>query len=71
MERKIGEIITFNDKQFEVIKGSCKDCYFTRGKCLTKEFTYNFGMCVGYLRHDLTNVAYKLINNKDGNEETR
>ena len=28
MERKIGDVFTFDGKQLEVIKGDCWDCYF-------------------------------------------
>lgn len=27
MERKIGDVFTFNEKQLEVIEGDCEDCY--------------------------------------------
>lgn len=28
MERKIGDVVTFDGKQLEVIEGNCWDCYF-------------------------------------------
>ena len=33
MERKIGEVFTFDGKQLEVIEGYCEGCYFLRTLC--------------------------------------
>ena len=33
MERKIGDVVTFDGKQLEEIEGNCWDCYFFGKLC--------------------------------------
>lgn len=62
MERKIGEIFTYNGKTYQVVKSfACIGCAFKNHPCLfTKEFA---GSCGPHRRSDKTNVVFKEINN--------
>ena len=65
MERKIGEIFTYNDKTYQVVKGfSCNGCAFMKdGSCyLVNEL---LGPCDYTKRSDKTNVIFKEINNME------
>ena len=63
MERKLGEIFTYNGKIYQVVKGfSCKGCAFIKNGCcdLVNEL---LGPCDYTKRTDKTNVIFKEINN--------
>lgn len=62
MERKLGEIFTYNGKTYQVVKSfACIGCAFKNHPCLfTKEFA---GSCGPHRRSDKTNVVFKEINN--------
>lgn len=65
MERKIGEIFTYGNKTYQVVKVGigigCKGCAFeTSGCCTYKSF---LGQCSYMFRRDNTGVIFKLINN--------
>lgn len=65
MERKIGEVFTYNGKTYQVVKGfSCNDCAFMKnGSCyLVNEL---LGPCDYTKRSDKTNVIFKEINNME------
>ena len=65
MERKIGEIFTYNGKIYQVVKGfSCKGCAFIKNGCcdLVNEL---LGPCDYTKRTDKTNVIFKEINNME------
>ena len=65
MERKIGEIFTYNGKLYQVVKGfSCNGCAFIKnGNCyLDDKF---LGPCAYIERTDKTSVIFKLINNME------
>ena len=65
MERKLGEIFTYNGKTYQVVKGfSCNDCAFMKnGSCyLVNEL---LGPCDYTKRSDKTNVIFKEINNME------
>lgn len=64
MERKIGEIFTYNGKTYQVVKSfACIGCAFKNHPCLfTKEFA---GSCGPHRRSDKTNVVFKEINNME------
>lgn len=66
MERKIGDVFTFDGKQLEVIEGDCWDCYFfgklcfetyvdIRGVCRIK------GVCSDDRKDTDKEICYKLI----------
>lgn len=66
MERKIGDVFTFDGKQLEVIEGDCWDCYFLgrlcfetyvdiRGVCRIK------GVCSDDRKDKDKEICYKLI----------
>ena len=65
MERKIGEIFTYGNKTYQVVKVGigigCKGCAFETSGCSTyKSF---LGHCSYIFRRDNTGVIFKLINN--------
>ena len=65
MERKLGEIFTYNGKIYQVVKGfSCKGCAFINNGCcdLVNEL---LGPCDYTKRTDKTNVIFKEINNME------
>ena len=67
MERKLGEIFTYNGKIYQVVKGfSCKGCAFIKNGCcdLVNEL---LGPCDYTKRTDKTNVIFKEINNMEIN----
>ena len=62
MERKIGDIFTFEGKQLEVIKGDCWDCYFLTELCCFKSSVIDIiGECSEVNRKDNEDVCFKLI----------
>lgn len=70
MERKLGEIFTYNGKIYQVVKGfSCKGCAFIKNGCcdLVNEL---LGPCDYTKRTDKTNVIFKEINNMENNQLT-
>ena len=63
MERKIGEVFTYNNKLYQVVKGNgCIGCAFTN-KCYT--ILHITGKCVESCRLDKTNVVFKEVNNME------
>ena len=58
MERKIGDVFTFDGKQLEVIEGDCDDCYFRNLNCLSSECV-DLGKCT--FRNDDKTIYFKLI----------
>ena len=64
MERKIGEIFTYNGKTYQVIEtNACKDCAFKVRLCEAIESIT--GTCIPGERTDNTSVSFKLINNME------
>lgn len=64
MERKIGEIFTYNGKTYQVIKASlCEDCAFNDEQCEATELIS--GICAPGERTDNTSVSFKEINNME------
>ena len=64
MERKIGEIFTYNGKTYQVIEtNACKDCTFKVRLCEALESIT--GTCIPGERTDHTSVSFKLINNME------
>ena len=64
MERKVGEIFTYNGKTYQVIKtNACRDCAFKVRLCEALESIT--GTCIPGERTDNTNVSFKLINNME------
>ena len=69
MERKIGEIFTYNGKTYQVIEtNACKDCAFKIRLCEAIESIT--GTCIPGERTDNTSVSFKLINNMENNQLT-
>ena len=63
MERKIGEIFTYNDKTYQVVKGTkCIYCNIGR-MCILKASI--IGPCTPSTRSDKTDVVFKEINNME------
>jgi hypothetical protein len=64
MERKIGEIFTYNSKMYQVVKSDiCANCAFRENDCSI--IRPRIGLCVSSIRTDKTNVIFKEINNME------
>lgn len=64
MERKIGEIFTYNGKIYQVVKSdTCTNCAFRENDCSI--IRSRIGLCVSSIRTDKTNVIFKEINNME------
>ena len=65
MERKIGEIFTYNGKTYQVVEGStCEGCAFMKnGHCFS--ISKLLGLCSYTNRTDKTGVIFKEINNME------
>lgn len=60
MERKIGEIFTYNGKTYQVVKSDmCIDCAFKENECSILKS--RIGLCTTSLRSDKTDVVFKEI----------
>ena len=69
MERKIGEIFTYNGKTYQVIEtNACKDCTFKVRLCEALESIT--GTCIPGERTDGASVIFKEINNMENNQLT-
>ena len=70
MERKIGEIFTYNGKTYQVVESiRCDGCAFNRSaKCST--IREPLGSCDPIRRKDRINVVFKEINNMENNQLT-
>ena len=63
MERKVGEVFTYNGKTYQVVKGTkCAYCDIGR-MCILKASI--IGPCTPSARSDKTNVVFKEINNME------
>ena len=68
MERKIGELFTYNGKTYQVVKGSeCENCD-VRCHCISASSIA--GTCFRGYRSDNTNIIFKEINNMENNQLT-
>lgn len=68
MERKVGEVFTYNGKTYQVVKANmCKNCAFFNTRC-----NYVQTLVAGTPgdRKDNINVAFKEINNMENNQLT-
>lgn len=64
MERKLGEIFTYNGKIYQVVKSDiCENCAFRENDCSI--IRSRIGLCVSSIRTDKTNVIFKEINNME------
>lgn len=67
MERKIGEIFTYGDKRYQVVKVNigtgCIGCAFETSGC--SKYKSFLGHCFHIFRRDNTSVIFKLINNNN------
>ena len=65
MERKIGEIFTYNGKTYQVVEGNiCKGCAFTKNNCCFS-ISKLLGLCSYTNRTDKTGIIFKEINNME------
>lgn len=70
MERKVGEVFTYNGKTYQVVKANtCKNCAFFNTRCNFFQ-TLVAGTCTPGSRKDNTSVSFKLINNMENNQLT-
>lgn len=64
MERKIGEIFTYNGKIYQVVKSDiCANCAFRENDCSI--LRSRIGLCISSIRFDKTNVVFREINNME------
>lgn len=64
MERKVGEIFTYNGKTYQVVKSNmCMDCAFRENECSI--LRSRIGLCTTGTRSDKTDVVFKEINNME------
>ena len=65
MERKIGEVFTYNDKTYQVVEGNtCEGCAFMKnGRCFS--ISKLLGLCSYTNRTDKTGIIFKEINNME------
>ena len=72
MERRVGEIFTYEDKRYQVVKIDfgigCTECAFKTSGC--SKYKSLLGHCSYIFRHDKTNVIFKEINNMENNQLT-
>ena len=62
MERKIGDIFTFDGKQLVVIEGDCEDCYFlTKSYCFKSSVIDIIGECDASNRKDNEDICFELV----------
>ena len=70
MERKVGEIFTYGDKRYQVVKVDfgigCIGCAFKTSGC--SKYKSFLGRCSYVFRRDKTSVIFKLINNNNNME---
>lgn len=70
MERKVGEVFTYNGKTYQVVKSNtCKNCAFFNTRCNFFQ-TLVAGTCTPGSRKDNISVSFKLINNMENNQLT-
>ena len=64
MERKIGEIFTYNGKTYQVVKSDmCMDCAFRENECSI--IRSRIGLCTTSTRSEKTDVVFKEIKNME------
>ena len=62
MERKVGEIFTYNDKTYKVVLGyGCENCGFKDLRCNMRTFSEVRGACDSSMRKDNNNVIFKEV----------
>ena len=70
MERKVGEVFTYNGKTYQVVEveiyKECKGCAFEFSRCCTSLL----GNCSPTHRTDGASVIFKAINNMENNQLT-
>ena len=62
MERKVGEVFTYNGKTYKVVPGyGCENCGFKDLRCNMRTFSEVRGACDSSMRKDGTNVIFKEV----------
>lgn len=62
MERKVGEIFTYNGKIYKVVPGyGCENCGFKNLRCNMRTFSEVRGACDSSMRKDSTYVIFKEV----------
>ena len=62
MERKVGEVFTYNSKTYKVVPGyGCENCGFKDLRCNMHTFSEVRGACDSSMRKDGTNVIFKEV----------
>ena len=71
MERKSGEVFTYNGKTYQVVEGiTCEGCTFMKNGRHCFSISKLLGLCSDTNRTDKTSVIFKLINNMENNQLT-
>lgn len=66
MERKIGEVFTYNGKTYQVVPDyGCENCDFKDLRCNIRAFSEVRGACDNSMRKDNNNVIFKEIKDMD------
>ena len=63
MERKLGEVFTYNGKIYKVVPNSvfsCEGCAF-KASCFCSADSNIVGKCFKYLRNDKTRIIFKEV----------
>ena len=61
MERKIGDVFSFDGKRFKVTSGTCIECGFALEVCFLDPILSIVGKCSDKNREDGKDVCFKLI----------
>ena len=69
MERKIGEVFTYNGEEFKVVEDdieksgqdNCKCCVWNMAHCLKIERKRYFGECEWSYRTDFTSIHFERV----------
>lgn len=62
MERKIGEVFTYDGKTYKVVPGyGCENCGFKDLRCNMRTFSEVRGACDNSMRKDGTNIIFKEV----------
>ena len=62
MERKVGEVFTYNGKTYQVVSGyGCENCGFKDLRCNMRTFSEVRGTCDSSMRKDNNNVIFKEV----------
>ena len=63
MERRVGDVLTFNGTKLKVVQGTCRECYFKdfvhQGFICTINLCSVVGECSSCFRKDEKHICFK------------